>query len=246
MPIWVDLASPNLDSSRAFYERLLGWQAHVVPDPAAGGYTMFLLDGKQVAALGPTQSPEQPSAWMTYVATDDADATAREVEAAGGQVIAGPFDVLDQGRMAVFIDPTGAFFSVWQPKIHRGAEIFNVPGALCWTELETRDVARSREFYTRVFGWGAETNAFGEGSYTEWKLDGRSVAGAMEMTPNVPSNVPPYWQVYFQVDDAADTVALAQELGGQALVPVTDIGFGLFAVLSDPNGAVFGVIQLKA
>ena len=87
-PSWVDLASPNLDASRKFYSALFGWKAEVTDDPAAQGYTMFLKNGKQVAGLGGLQMPEQPSAWSTYVATEDADKTAKAVQEAGGKVVA--------------------------------------------------------------------------------------------------------------------------------------------------------------
>src|SRR5438128_3125 len=117
-PSWVDLASPNLDASRKFYSALFGWKAEVTDDPAAQGYTMFLKNGKQVAGLGGLQMPEQPSAWSTYVATEDADKTAKAVQEAGGKVVAPPFAVMKgpidipQGRMAVVADPHGAAFAV--------------------------------------------------------------------------------------------------------------------------------------
>ena len=76
---------------------------------------MATLDGKDVAGIGPLQSPQAPTAWMVYIGTTDADALAAKVQAAGGAVIAPPFDVGDQGRMAVFQDPAGAFISAWQP-----------------------------------------------------------------------------------------------------------------------------------
>lgn len=245
IPSWIDLASPNLDRSRAFYSALFGWDAFTVPDPDAGGYGFFLKNGKQVAGYGPVQSPEQPSAWSTYVSTDDADATAEKVRAAGGQVIAGPFDVFDQGRMAVFTDPEGAFISVWQGAGHQGAELVNEPGSFVWNELHARNIAAAKDFYSAVFGWGADTSAMPEGSYTEWKVDGRSIAGMMEMGSQFPSSVPPHWLVYFAVEDADETVSHAQELGGQVIVPATDMGPGRFAVLSDPVGAVFAIIQMK-
>src|SRR5438270_8180867 len=84
-PMWVDLASPDLEASKAFYSSLFGWEAWVTPDPEAGGYTIFAHNGKMAAGLGPTFSPEQPSAWSVYVATEDVDEPARKVQEAGGQ-----------------------------------------------------------------------------------------------------------------------------------------------------------------
>ena len=97
---WVDLQSKDLEKSKAFYSKLFGWQPNTIPDPQAGGYTWFLQDGKQVGALGGTQSPDQPTSWSIYFATEDADKTAEAVKAAGGKVIAEPFDVMGAGGMA--------------------------------------------------------------------------------------------------------------------------------------------------
>lgn len=108
--MWVDVSSPDLDKTRAFYHDLFNWDGQVVPD--AGGYTMFTVDGKMVAAAGPTFDPSQHPAWSTYFCTNDADATTRAVTEAGGQVVTAPMDVMGQGRMAVYTDSTGAYFSI--------------------------------------------------------------------------------------------------------------------------------------
>jgi uncharacterized protein len=245
LPVWTDVASPDLDRTRAFYSGLFGWDAFTVPDPAAGGYGMFMQNEKQIAGYGPVQSPEQPSAWSTYLSTDNIDATAQRVQESGGQVIAGPMDVMDQGRLAVFTDPSGAFISAWQPMQMQGTEQTFQPGTFAWAELNTRDVEQAKDFYPGVFGWQSETTAYDGGSYTEWKVDGRSIAGMMEMTSQMPDSIPPHWLVYFAVENADQTVAKAQELGAGVLMPAMDAGPGRFAVLSDPVGAVFAIIQFK-
>ncbi|WP_322780198.1 VOC family protein, partial [Frankia sp. Cas4] len=107
-PCWVDLGSLDLEASRSFYSGLLGWEAQEVPDPGAGGYTMFTLRGKLVAGLGPLFGEGQPPTWNTYISVDDVDKTAEAVLGAGGRVLAGPMDVMEAGRMAVFTDPAGA------------------------------------------------------------------------------------------------------------------------------------------
>jgi len=244
-PSWVDLASPDPDASVRFYGGLFGWDAvETGPVEETGGYRMLQLGGRNVAGLGPTQGEGQPAMWTTYVGTDDGDAVAAKVREAGGQVVMEPFDVLGLGRMAVFVDPGGAYFSVWQPQTHHGAELVNEPGALSWNELATRDVDAAKAFYAAVFGWDADTNAYGETSYSEWKLGGRSIGGMIAMNEQWPADVPPHWMVYFAVEDADAAVARAGELGGQVAVPPTDTPAGRFAVLNDPHGAVFSVIAL--
>src|ERR1700693_747857 len=107
--VWIDLASADAAAARDFYAKLFGWQVEVNPEPQSGAYAIASLGGEQVAGIGPTQSPEQPTVWSIYIGTDDVEGTAEKVKVAGGTVMAPPFDVGEQGRMAVFQDPSGAF-----------------------------------------------------------------------------------------------------------------------------------------
>src|SRR4051812_148052 len=186
-PSWVDLASPDPDASARFYGGLFGWEApESGPVEETGGYRMLQRAGKNVAGLGPTQAEGQPAVWTTYVSTADAEAGAAKGREAGGEVVMEPFDVLGAGRMAVFVDPAGAFISVWQPQDHHGADVVNEPGSLCWNELATRDVDQAKAFYGAAFGWEGETNAYGETSYTEWKLGGRTIGGVFPVEATGP------------------------------------------------------------
>lgn len=238
-PSWVDLGSPDIAASAAFYSSLFGWEC-VDQGEEAGHYTIGMLRGKAAAAIGPAMNPGPPY-WTTYFSVADADAAATLIAAAGGTVVVPPIDVLDVGRMAVAQDPTGGFFSIWQPRAHIGSEIVNEPGALCWNELQTRDVDTALTFYERVFGFTTKRSD----EYNEIELGGRIVAGCMAMPAEVPAEVPTNWLVYFAVADTDASVSRAQELGASVVVPAMDIpDIGRFAVLSDPQGAVFAVIKM--
>lgn len=241
--MWVDVSSTDLAKTNAFYGGLFGWDARQVPEPEAGGYTMYFLDGKMVAAAGPVFTPDQHPAWSTYVCSDDAAATAEAVTAAGGQVVMGPMDVMGQGHMAVLQDPTGAFFSIWQPMIHRGAELAGEPGSFGWTELYTRDVPAAQAFYSRIFGWAIEESDMSFGKYTVFQLDGRPVAGGMDMSSMLPESIPPHWLVYFNVSNTDESIARVRELGGTVLDGPNPTPMGPMAVLQDPTGASFAIIQ---
>jgi predicted enzyme related to lactoylglutathione lyase len=243
-PCWVDLSSPDLPGSKAFYGELFGWES-TEGSPETGGYCMFQKQAKNVAGLGPIMGEDQPPAWMTYIAVENADATAAKITAGGGTLVVAPMDVLDAGRMAVFIDPTGAALALWEPNAHIGADLANESGAFTWNELQTRDTDAAKAFFGSVFGWGADTRQDGGMVYTEWKRGGDSVGGMMDMPAEVPPQIPAYWLVYFALDDCDASVAKATNLGGAALVAPMDIEPGRFAVLSDPTGAVFGVITMK-
>jgi predicted enzyme related to lactoylglutathione lyase len=245
-PSWVDLASSDLASSKAFYSALFGWEAQDVPDPSAGGYGFFLLRGKLIAGYGPTMAPRQPSAWGTYIQVDDANKTAEAVQGAGGTVVAGPMDIPgDAGRMAVFTDREGAFFSVWQPNQHKGAQLANEPGAFCWNELNSRDLDAAKAFYPSVFGWTVEGGSEGGWEYYEWKRGGTAtIGGLMPIPPGVPAEVPPHWLTYFAVTDTDAAVAEASRLGAVAVAGPMDSPAGRLAVLRGPQGEAFAVISL--
>src|SRR5207247_901301 len=160
------------------------------------------LDGKIVAAVGPLQEGQHP-AWTVYFKTSDADATANKVEAAGGKVEVPAFDVLGQGRMAIFTDPIGAFFAVWQPQQMPGLGAAYQANTFAWCELQGKDPASTAGFYGEVFGWTTKTGesaAEGAAPYVEWQIDGKSIGGAMD-TSSMPGAIPPHWLVYFLVDD---------------------------------------------
>lgn len=243
IPAWVDLGSPDPAASERFYTGLFGWEVQDLGG-AAGGYRMFARGGLTVAGLGPLPDGSQPASWSVYIAVEDADATVRTAAGAGAQVALEPVDVLGAGRMAVLLDPIGAAISLWQPAGHPGAQVMNEPGSVCWTELACRDVQRAKAFYTSVFGWEATTRPYDGSTYTEWQLDGRSIAGMIEMGSTWPADVPAHWMVYFAVEGTDRVAARASELGGAVSVPPTDIPPGRFAVLTDPHGAVFSVIRL--
>ncbi|MGH3794781.1 MAG: VOC family protein [Pseudonocardiaceae bacterium] len=242
-PSWVDLGSPDPATAAAFYSGLFGWSL-VDQGPEAGGYRMAYLRDRPVAGIGPQQQPDQPPYWTTYITVSDVDSMAKGVRAAGGHVYMEPTDVFDVGRMAVFADPTRASFAVWQPRSHIGAGLVNEPGAMCWTELDTRDPAAAKVFYPATLGWSAADQQIDGVDYTEWKLGDRTVAGMMPMDDRWPAEIPSRWMVYFAVADTDAAAARAEELGGTVTVPPTDIPPGRFAVLRDPHDAIFSIIAM--
>ena len=241
VPSWVDLTTSDLPKALEFYGELLGWESEEGP-AEAGGYRVMHLRGMTVAGIGPQMSSQAPVAWATYVNVDSAEAAAERVEASGGQTLMAPIDVMEQGRLAVFADPQGAVFGVWEPGRHRGAQLVDEPGAWCWSELLTTDVEAAEAFYTAVFGWGTETLA-GEPPYTTWQVSGRPVGGMMAKPPTMPVEVPPHWGVYFMVADLDAALAQIRAGGGQVLGEAIDSPAGRFAPATDPRGAAFSPIQ---
>lgn len=252
MLCWTDLATSDLAGARQFYSELFGWKVEDSPMPGGGGvYGMALLGGKSVGGLAEMAKQEQsrgmPPHWNTYFSVDNVDAAAKKVEPSGGKLLQAPFDIPEVGRMCVVADPSGAIFCLYQATRHIGAERVNEPGALCWTELETHNVEACRAFYTRLFGWKAEDMSMGPGmKYTVFKVGDTRSCGMMPMGPQTPKGTAPHWMVYFAVVDCDAIAKRARSLTGNVMVPPTDIpNVGRFSVISDPQKAVFGVLQPK-
>jgi predicted enzyme related to lactoylglutathione lyase len=247
-PCWVDLGSPDIDASIAFYGGLFGWEVPAAENvEQTGGYRRATKGGADVAGMMPLMQEGQPPAWSSYVSVADANATAAAVKGAGGNVIAEPMDVMGLGTMAIFADPTGAVFGIWQPGTFPGAGLVNEPGAISWNELNTRDPEGAKAFYGAVFGWGFEDNDMGEmGTYTTIKLGDDMVGGMLDMAGRgVPEQVPAHWQVYFAVEDTDAAVAQAKQSGGSVMVEPMEVPAGRFSILLDPHGASFAVIALS-
>jgi uncharacterized protein len=235
---WADLATTDIDGAKSFYPGLFGWETEDSPLPDGGVYTTARLQGRAVAGIS-TGQEGQPPAWNSYVTVEDADEAASRASELGAAVIAEPFDVMELGRMAVIQDPTGAFFSVWQPGESIGAESVNGHGLLSLNQLNTSDPERAGEFYSELFGWRIEPMPGGEIPY--WGIyRGETVnAGMMQQPADGPA--PPHWLVYFGIDDidaAAEKIGAA---GGSVLVPKTDVPGGQILVAADPQGAIFAV-----
>jgi predicted enzyme related to lactoylglutathione lyase len=239
-PSWVDLATGNLEGSITFYGELFGWKPERGGEEY-GGYTIFVRDGRTVAGASPLVSEQQDPGWACYVSIEDADATAALVAEHQGTVHAPPTDVADVGRMAVFADPAGAVFRVWQPRAHIGAGLQGDEGTFAWIELAARDQEQVLPFYEAVFGWKANR----EPGYTEMELNGRAVAGCMELPSSVPASVGPYWMPYFIAEDPGGTAERVTTLGGTIMVPFTEIANVGFAVVRDPQQAMFGLLNLR-
>jgi predicted enzyme related to lactoylglutathione lyase len=245
---WLDLASPDFEASARFYGQLFGWETERVAGPEMGNYTFFKLRGKNVGGLASLMTPDQPIVWSIYFASSNVDQTAKQVSAAGGSVLMPPDDIMDNGRIGFFSDSAGAAFGIWQPKAHKGVDLINEPGAFAWAELQTRDAAAVAPFYQHVFGWGSKNSSMGPGmpEYTEWQLGGQSIAGAMPMSPDMPAQVPAHWMPYFQVENADSAAEQVGRLSGKIMVGPMDFPGGRFAVVSDPQGGVFGILETKS
>jgi hypothetical protein len=256
---------PDPEAATKFYGGLFGWEFEDrMPPDAEGNYFVAQLRGHDVAAVGSRpEGATAPPAWNTYIWVASADKAAEAVKAAGGSVLMEPFDIFGAGRMAVFADPQGAVFNVWQAREHRGAQLVNEPNTWNFSGVTTTNPEAAAAFYKSVFGWEVSPpqDGFrffgvpGYGEYLESLNPGLREDLASDGAPpgfedatawlmgmeGQPEGTPPNWSVTFSVDDADATAARAAELGGTVLVEPFDAPPVRTAVIADPQGAVFSV-----
>jgi predicted enzyme related to lactoylglutathione lyase len=261
VPCWIDTTQPDPDAAVAFYAGLFGWEFEdVAPPGSPRRYHVARLPGGDVAAVAaPRPGTPSGATWNTYVWVEDAGETADRVRAAGGTVLSEPAALGEFGRLAIFADPEGAVFYVWQAERHRGAAVVNEPGSLNFNDLHTRDLAAAEAFYGTVFGWevldvggGSAWALPGYGDFLERRRPGMRQGmvdmGAPERFEEVVASVrtiadqpdvEPHWGVTFAVDDADAIAERAGELGGRVLSPPFDAPWVRMTIVSDPQGATF-------
>jgi uncharacterized protein len=237
--VWLEVTAPDPAAGVTFYTEVFGWDSQPI-GAEPGHYTLFSKHGKPVAALRGAAGPG-PADWLTYFAADDLDAVAKRVEEAGGTLVAPPKDIASAGRMAVFTDTTGATFAAWQPGDHFGAALRIEPGTYIASELGSSDLAKSKAFYSEVFGVGWGDNP----DYSEAIAGGGFVYGAMPAEQYATFGRPQaadYWLVYFAASDVEAVVRKAVKLGATALLDTqTNHLDQQYAILKDPQGATFGL-----
>ncbi|MBX3603840.1 MAG: VOC family protein [Piscinibacter sp.] len=238
--VWFEHASADVPAARRFYEGLLGW--HVEGMPMGELTYHMILCGQDGIGGFRTAEPGQPSHWISYLSVGDVDAVHAKALSAGATQTFPPTDFGAIGRASGIVDPTGASLSLWKGQQGDRPDVEQVAvGDWYWNELMTPDDQRALAFYRQVFGFGHDAMDMGaQGTYHILKTGEKMRAGLMK-TPM--PDVPTQWQPYVRVADCDATAARAPSLGGQVVVPPTDIPqVGRFAVIVDPLGAGIAVI----
>jgi predicted enzyme related to lactoylglutathione lyase len=236
---WVDLMAADQDAAKRYYTDLFGWDYQDFPLGEGTLYSLAQVDGTPVAAITPLPDEGVPPHWNCYVSVDDADAAAARAQELGATVIVAAGDVGEYGRVAMIQDPQGAILGLWQPGAHIGAGLVNAPGALSWNDLLSPDVEASATFYRELFGWEISEIPAADGQY--WSIANGEIKNGGLMA--VPPGGHPAWNLYFAVEDADATLARAAELGGEALMGPMDVPGGRFAIIRDPQNAVFSIVD---
>ncbi len=245
---WVDLAAHDPAADRGFYESLFAWTAKDLDTQGGPPYVLFELGGQTVAGMG--QMPEEmkaqglPPMWSNYINVDNLEAVAQQASELGGRLAMPIMQIMEQGWMSFLQDPTGGLVGLWQKNQYHGADLVNVPGTFCWNELATRDLDSAKSFFGNLLGWDFETNPDSELPYAHIINQGRKNGGIIQMDERW-GQAPPHWMVYFSVANIDESVHNLGELGGNTCVPIFEVPVGRMAVVSDPKGGTFTMIQLN-
>jgi predicted enzyme related to lactoylglutathione lyase len=235
---WVDLTTADPEAAKAFYGGLFGWQFDDSEIPGDGFYSICLVGGESAAAIAPA-TDRYPPHWNSYVTVAKADDAVARAKELGATVIEEPFDVLEAGRMAFLLDPTGAGICLWEPRGSIGATRVNDPGCLTWNELHTPEPSIALDFHRALFGWSLEEMPSEDGVfYTIVKVGERTNGGVM----STQEGEPPNWLPYFTVEDRDAAAERVAELGGRELHRM-EMPQGRTGIFLDPQGAPFGVFE---
>ncbi|MER8011726.1 VOC family protein [Streptomyces sp. NPDC094149] len=224
---WIDLGTPDMETTTAFYTALFGWS---VAPPDSGGYRLCTLRGHLVAALGPAEDAGAPY-WTTSVTVPDIQATATRFTKLGARIIVAPAPVGTLGLAAVTVDPVGAPLSLWQPTTHEGMQVHREPGTFARISLLTDRPAHAAAFYRPALHWTADPQ------HTEFRLPDHSIA-AIGKPPGKPTAQRSLWLVSFASSHLTADVERARQLGASDVRQSSNGD----VVMRDPTGALFGLV----
>jgi len=242
---WINVLTPDIPASQAFFSRLLGWEFKEIP----GMGHIITLDGHDVGGFWDLKHPNTPAGTPpgigVMVRVESASATSARARTLGGRGEP-PREIGPTGTMAELYDPVGANIDVWQAGASPGSTADPTRhGVPSWIENLTTDVKRAEQFYRDLFGWTSQTMPMPGMDYVVFSNAGAPVAGMMAITPEMGA-FPPHWGTYMTVDDVDAAAATVKKLGGKVMVEPQDIPtVGRFAAVASPQGVMFYVIKYE-
>jgi len=234
--VWHEQVSDDPKQAQDFYTQLFGWGTEVFK-PGEVDYAMISSGGQSHGGFGKAMEGAPPPHWLSHVHVENLDETIEKAKSAGGKLAAGPFEMGEVGRIAIIVDPQGAYLGAYEPESDGPASA----GVFVWDELGTHDAESTQRFYEQVFGWTTSDMGPEYGGYRIFNRGETGIAGFMTLTED---HIPSQWYPYVAVDDPDATIAKATELGGSTLVGPMDVPkVGRIGILRDPQGATFGIIK---
>jgi uncharacterized protein len=244
--VWADLVTPDLAAAEKFYGTLFGWTFHRIR-AGSTDYAVAMLDGRPIGGLMEKPIPageSHQSAWLTFMAVADVNASKRVATAHGAKVLADSRSYPMRGRQCVLSDPEGAIFAILASSSGDSPDYLPVTGEWIWSSLHAKDAGAEAAFYQELFGYDVfELPSDDDSQHLILSTDNYARASANSLAAGS-TRRHPHWLNFVRVDNAADMTAKVIAMGGHVLVePRVDRHGGMVAVVADPAGAPFGLME---
>jgi predicted enzyme related to lactoylglutathione lyase len=249
--IWYELMTQDAEGSKAFYDRVVGWNIQSTHgEDTAYGFINNEDGGMTGGVLHLTPEMRAHGArpcWIGYIGVDNVDTSVTAIEAAGGKLLMPARDVEMAGRIAMVADPNGAPFYVMTPTPQpdgRESTAFSptLRGRCAWNELMAADQQAALDFYTALFGWSLpEPMDMGEmGKYQFVAHDDVTTGAIMRKPDQAPVSA---WTHYFRVADIHAAKAAVEDAGGKIMLGPMEVPNGDWIIQgTDPQGAFFALV----
>lgn len=241
--VWFDLLSTDMTACENFYEALFGWNFQRTNDSNARVKTIFHQSTPIGNMIGRESSPGD-SQWLSYMSSEDVDATLHLADANGGSTYREARDMPNRGRTGLALDPQGAAFAVLTSPSGDPIDVGFRPDMWMGAELWTTNVKGAAKFYQEIAGYDIEhVEVHEKVEYWMLKKNGKPRAGIV----SIPwKGMKPEWVPYIAVASVTAVVEKVEALGGTILIaPDMSVKEGRLAMISDPSGAVFGIHQIR-
>jgi predicted enzyme related to lactoylglutathione lyase len=243
--VWFDLFTHDLQTASHFYEELFGWSFY----PAESGRKLvntIIREGIPIAnaiQINRKKNKVRKSKWLSYVSVEDVDRSTKLVEQNNGIIYMRPKELPNRGRVAVVKDPQGAVFAMITVLGGDPPDKGVMENFWMGSELWTSHMDSALKFYHLLVGYEQKlVDVKSDSKYCLLLQDGQPLAGMVKIPVD---DVKPNWVPYIAVEDVMAISDKAKQLGGILLIePDKRVREGMVAIISDPNGAVFGVQQL--
>ena len=244
--VWLDLATEDPGSARAFYGAVFGWKFRDV-EGAPASYAIAGNASGKVAGIFRHARPAGASVgarWLALVSVPDVQRAAQLVRERGGEVLLAPKTVPGRGTHAVFRDPDGAVFGVLSAE---GGDPPDTPveeGDIFWLDLFAPDPEKAAAFYAALAGYEVDRGEIAGRERTLLATNGIARAGVAQAPVSAGHAE---WLPYILVADVPATLKRVRENGGRVVLqPRIDLLDGQLAVIQDREGGVIGIVNWGA
>jgi uncharacterized protein len=244
--VWHDLNAQDIEAEKKFYGELFGWTFEKSDD---GRYEHIKAGHEMIGGIHHLEAASKSKPhWLGYVAVDDMQQTAKEIESHQGKLHRPPKE-LNVGTFAVAQDPTGGYFAPWKtlnPEDEMERQGDAPPMTFIWDELVSTNPDKALKFYADVFGWepqpfGPDYAVLRRPGTTSSKGQPKGAGGVLKATEDHRET---YWMPYISVEDPDAIVEKARQLGATIETPPTDLPqVGRYSVITDPQGAHIAVMK---